>query len=97
MTIRVEEKEEVKVELPSKEERIARQQMIHAEGGQKGTVETEEAGAEAVPEEKKALPEESKPTASKNVEEPIVSEFAQNNYWRNDLAYSLKQLETDYA
>lgn len=68
----------------------------------------EEAGAEANPEINQPNDLVENPPSGKEenavpvvvktpVEEPIVSEFAQNNYWRGTIQYSIKELESDYA
>lgn len=100
--------EEVKVELPSKEERVARQQMSHKDEGAEGPkaeIRSEEAGTEAieikptqeipVEQAEKEPRVEAKPNSI--IEAPIVSEYAQNNYWRTNMEYNINQLEAEYA
>lgn len=113
VTKNVEEKEEVNVELPSKDDIRAR--LNPKEGGAEKALisgENEEAGAQApdlknpqeiaqaIGNEQIAEPhkEEKKVHAESTViEEPIVSAYAQNNYWRPNMDYTINQLEADYA
>ena len=125
VTVKIEEKEEVKVELPTKEEILARRKAANEEAPQLKINKNEEAGAEAdkqidveevmpasgkeevIPDSGKeevitaSVKEEEKkqpPVVAQNiVEEPILSEFAQNNYWRGEIQYNIKELENEYA
>ena len=51
-----------------------------------------------VDEEKKgAVSVEPKEIKNVIVEEPVVSEFAANNYWRQDMKSNFEKLEKDYS
>ena len=64
-------------------------------------VEEQKAAAETKKEEKKAEPEkkaeEEKEIIVVPIEEPLLNEFAGNNYWRPSMAANLKELEQDYS
>lgn len=48
-------------------------------------------------EEEKKQPTPTPSVAQFSVEEPILSQYAQNNYWKVGNQYSIKDLENDYA
>ncbi|MDR3737290.1 MAG: hypothetical protein P4L10_17390 [Acidobacteriaceae bacterium] len=81
---------EVELQLPTKEEKLAKQKA--KEGEEEKKEEEKKPETVVVAEEKK---EPSKPVV---VEEPLQSEYAANNYWRADInVKDIDKLELEYA
>ena len=83
-----EEKGEVNVVLPTKEEKLEKQRMKQAE--KEGTEENNPV------EEKREDIEPPKVIATVLLEEPVLAEYASNNYWRQQLIQDIKELEADF-